>query len=60
MTRGAESWRSDGDLSFGLFLIDKGCEAIGVTGDDDDADAGTCQAGVTEGDNAQLAAAIYA
>ncbi|MCB2059314.1 MAG: DUF3489 domain-containing protein [Novosphingobium sp.] len=52
VTRGNEAWRSDGDLSFGLFLTDKGCQAIGVSGC---SDAGTCPA---ESAEAQPAAAI--
>ena len=37
VTSGTEAWRSDGDLSFGLFLTDKGREAIGVDGEQEDA-----------------------
>ncbi|MEZ5736765.1 MAG: DUF3489 domain-containing protein [Novosphingobium sp.] len=37
VTHGTEAWRSDGDLSFGLIITDKGREAIGVGDEQDDA-----------------------
>ena len=36
VTRGTEAWRSEGDLSFGLFISDAGRSAIGVNEEQED------------------------
>ena len=53
---GSEAWRSNGDLSFGLFITDKGREAIGV-GDEQEAPEDRSNAAVGAPDTSNQVAA---